>query len=185
MTRRTFDEHVELLAKFGDRVAALSPEAWASIRARCTPLAGTSPVAIYARAQLRAAPASMLLPAADDIPLISIIRGFTFGAITTLAFVFDAAFTIAPSLDEPSYARSGTTGKPTHDLCIDAMHRIKEAVQAQGPHTSGVSTAIDAAAQALLKRDFLSDAQFRDIYRWIEPEIPIASIDDQSVVSSA
>jgi len=180
VTRRSFDEHSVLLSAFSECVASLTDADWGHIRARCKPIAGVSPAALFARAQLATKPhlAYLLRPPEFSVP--GAISGVTLGVITSINLAKELTFAVAPSLNEPSRPRDVSTGKAVVDRYIDAMHRIAGAVHRVVPYHAGVATAVDAAAQAVLRRDWLADAQFHEIYRWIEPEIPIARFDPTS-----
>ena len=177
MTPRTFDEHVVVLSAFAQCVASLTVSDWARVRARCTPLSGSSPAALFSRTQLAAKPYAAHLPQTTDVLLIRAITGLTQGVLTSIGLAKEVAFAVAPSLNEPSRPRRASTGKELVDRYIDAMHTIASTVQAVAPYQVGVATAVDAAAQAVLRRDWLTDAQFHEIYQWIEPEIPLATFD--------
>lgn len=177
MATRTFDEHVVLLSAFAQCVATLTASDWAAIRARCAPISGSAPAALFARAQLAAKPCEAYIVTTADVPLIRAIGDVTRGFITSIGLAKEVAFAVAPSLYEPIRPRTASSGKETVDRYSDAMHRITSVVHAVAPYDAGIATAVDAAAQAVLRRDLLIDAQFHEIYQWIEPEIPIASFD--------
>lgn len=177
MTSAAFDERVGLLAAFADRVAALPAAAWERIRARCAPLEGDSPEAIFARARLSANSHTAGIPDDSGVMLVRVITTLSHGVQTALALAGEIAFTIAPGLDEPCPPLSRSTGNATTDRFIDAKHLIDAAVRNAGPRNSGLQAALDAASTALLKRRFLTAAQFGEFYKWVEPEIPIVTLD--------
>lgn len=182
---RSFAQRVALLRAFAERVAALSPESWDRLRLRCAPLAGSTPAALLARSALTTAAYEIELPGNPQIPIVSAIRGVTRAVIGSLSLTKELVFGAIPSLDEPSRPRRESTGKPIADDYIDAYHTLRTAAAAAGPAQSGLSCVIEAAAQALLRKDLLSPERFTRIYQWIEPEIPIATLDVDGHLDSA
>src|SRR5262245_44381245 len=128
--RRSLPELTELLVTYAHCVDALSPEAWERLRARCRPIAGSTPETLSQRAQLWASPLLVSWPAPRNAPVW--IR-----ALPTLANAF--AFTMGLSLEVVQSAfpwtvdpvrpeRTTTTGKPHVDRYIDAHHMIERAL---------------------------------------------------------
>lgn len=189
MKQRTFAEHIPLLTQFAARVDALSPEAWQRIEAHCRPLAGSSPAALYRRAETVTTAYDVFgtlapLPAvARVIPALS--RATVVGINVGLEMVTSAI----PSLHEKPWTRRTTTGRTEHDACIDAMNTIEQAL-ARYATTRGVAVipsvtaAMRAAVQAILRHDQLTPATFAAAYQWVEPEIPYALIDPPAAAAT-
>jgi len=66
------------------------------------------------------------------------------------------------------------------DVVVDAMQLIEKTLAPLEGTDPGVATAVRASGQAVLRRDFLSDADFTSVYRYVEPEIPFASLDSSA-----
>jgi hypothetical protein len=72
------------------------------------------------------------------------------------------------------------------DAYIDASNEIESALMSLEREHPGVVTAVRSAGQAVLRHDCLSRANFDAVYRYVEPEIPFATLygqpPDQRVV---
>jgi hypothetical protein len=183
MTTESFEQNLLRLEVFSERVAALPPDAWARLRSRHAQLCGSTPSALLARTELAAAPYAIIPPDGGDVPAIRLIQ-WTFGGIANVMFgAKELAFAVAPSLNEPTRPRTQSTGKPRTDRYVDAMHRIRGVTQALGPYQLGLSTLVQAVAEAILRRTILGEKHFRHIYSWIESEIPLSMTDPSTPAS--
>jgi|JI10StandDraft_1071094.scaffolds.fasta_scaffold434467_2 hypothetical protein len=179
MNTRSFESHVDLLESFSMRVAALSHDAWDRLREQCAPLSGRSPDMLLSRAQLFASSAAAQFAEHRSAPLTRAIADVTTSTMTAIGFAFEALFTVAPALDGPREPRRQPLSSPHADRYADALHRISAAVWQHTRRSDGVGTAIEAAAGALLRRDFIPDREFQAVYAWVEAEIPYESIDQR------
>jgi hypothetical protein len=177
MANTSFENNLARLEVFSERVAELPPDAWTRLRLRHAQLCGSTPSALLARAELAAAPYAIVLPDGGDVPVIRLIQWTSDGIGKAIFSAKELAFSVAPSLDEPSRPRTTSTGNPRTDRFIDAMHRLRGTTRALGPYQLGLSTLVHAVAEAILRRTILGEAQFRRIYSWIESEIPLSSTD--------
>lgn len=177
MANTSFENNLARLEVFSERVAELPPDAWTRLRLRHAQLCGSTPSALLARAELAAAPYAIVLPDGGDVPVIRLIQWTSDGIGKAIFGAKELAFSVAPSLDEPSRPRTTSTGNPRSDQYIDAMHRIHVVTQALGPYQLGLSTLVQAVAQAIVSRTILGEAHFRRIYSLIESEIPLSATD--------
>lgn len=176
MTPRNFTEHTALLSTFAAQVEALPPSAWQRIAARCQPLAGTTPAALLARAQLRAVQQRM--PDLREAPaLVRMIPHVTQAFGTAVWLTYEVVTSAFPSTLEPPWSRRRSTGREDFDRRIDAQYAIEHTLERQGVRIPSVATAVRAAATAVGMHDWLAPSTFERTYHWIEPEIPYADVE--------
>jgi hypothetical protein len=73
-------------------------------------------------------------------------------------------------------SQPANTGKPVIDACVDAFILIDNALASQARAQPGVAAAIRAAAQAVLRHDWLPPGEFEAVYTYIQPDIPFAEL---------
>jgi hypothetical protein len=182
--RRTFDEHVQLFAAYGARVAQLPSASWDRLRLRCADLNGPSFSSLVRRAVVAAKPHELYVPeSARRIPLLQVIAGASRVLQTGLALAFE----ISAEFDVPDPRASGprprgtqSTGDPTTDAYIDATFLIGGSLASVQRTDPGVAVAVRAAGHAVLRHDWLPRADFDALYAPIEPEIPFADLEPPS-----
>jgi hypothetical protein len=176
---RTFTEHTTLLGAFASLVDALSPTDWQRIAVRCRPLAGSTPAALFARAQLRATPQIDLdLPGAPAIMRAVPLTLQSLGvAMWTTYEVVTSAF---PSALGAPWTRQQSTGREDFDRRMDAQNAIEHAMARHRVRIPSVAAAVRAAAHAVSMHDWLAPAVFERAYQWLEPELPYTRVDPAS-----
>lgn len=181
MTRRTFTEYIALLGNFAACVEALPPAGWTRLQERCRPLAGSTPAALYARAQLPA-PAWDTFPQVPDAPaLVRAIPAVTHASVVAVGLAYEVVTSAFPSTVETPWTRRTSTGKPDADRYIDAQNAIERTLADRGVRVAGVATAVRAAAHAVWHHDRLAPETFERVYRWVASEIPYAQVDPTAV----
>lgn len=179
VTPRSFTEHTALLCTFASHVEALSSAAWQRIAVRCLPLAGTTPRALFARAQLRAAPQiNFDLPGAPAIARAVPLAAQMFGV--TVWMTYEVVTSVFPSTLDTPWARRTSTGREDFDRRIDAQNAMEYAMARNGVLIPSVATAVRAAAHAIGLHDWLAPGTFERVYQWLEPELPYARVDPAS-----
>jgi hypothetical protein len=88
--RRTFNQHVALLANYGARVAQLTPASWERLRLGCGALNGPAFASLVRRALLAAQSHELWLPSRTTASLRA-IAGASRLVQTSLAFAFEVA----------------------------------------------------------------------------------------------
>jgi hypothetical protein len=178
---RSFDEHVQLFAAYGARIAQLRPASWDRLRLRCADLNGPAFRSLLRRALLAAKPHELYVPeSARNVPLLGVIAGASRVVQTGLALAFEIAaeFDVPDSrAPEPPPHRTRSTGDPTTDAYIDATFLIGGALAPVRRTDQGVAVAVRAAGDAVLRHDWLPRADFDALYAPIEPEIPFADLE--------
>ena len=172
--RRSFEEHVVLYCEFSRRVAGLSSESLDKLRARCAAIDGHSFGALMRRARL-AARTHEVFHSRNSTPLKFIANGsrcLQTGLAVALELVGE--FQMPGSR---AVRRTDSTGKPRVDMFIDASFAIESALGSLSQNHPGVAAAVRAAADAVLRHDWLEPENFRRIYAFIEPEIPFAELE--------
>lgn len=177
MIPRPFSEHVTLLCNFAACVEALSPEAWERLRERCRALDGSEPAAVFARAQLAAWPWRMAPARANEPWVMRTMREAFHATQVGIALTGELVESAFPSSDRDLWRRSTSSENPDRDRYSDAFSTIEHALARHHVRTPGISTAVRAAAQAVLRHDFLTPADFDRVYQWVAPEIPYATVD--------
>jgi hypothetical protein len=179
--RRSFDEHVQLFAAYGARIAQLPAASWDRLRLRCADLNGRTFRSLVRRALLAAKPHELYVPdPARDVPLLRVVAGASrvVQAGLALAFEIGAEFDVPDSrTPDPPPRRTQSTGDPTTDACIDATFLIWAALAPVRRTDPGVAVAVRAAGDAVLRHDWLPRAVFDALYAPIEPEIPFADLE--------
>jgi hypothetical protein len=147
-------------------------------------LNGPSFRALFNRALLAARPHELWTPtptrpsaALHTIAGVSRIVQISLALAFEVSTEFEAA---QPPASMSLKARARSTGKPRTDAYIDATFLIESALMPLLGTDSGVATAVRAAGQAVLSRDWLAPAVFHDVYAFVEPEIPFADLDAPS-----
>jgi hypothetical protein len=181
MTRqRTVDEHIPLLVAFAERVDRLTPDAWQRLEARCAALNGPSFGALMARVRLAARPHELLTPITPHRSLpIAMIAG-TQRAVTTAIFsAFELWIEFDPHSTEPPHwvGRQRTTGNPRTDACVNAYMLIESKITPLQHSQPGTVAVVRAAAQAVLRHDWLTPTDFAAVYGFVEPDIPFAELE--------
>ena len=173
------DERIQRFVAYSVRVAQLSPAAWDRLRIRCADLDGPAFRTLLRRARLGARPYEVWLPPATRLPLaFRIIAGASRAVQASIAFAgevaaeFDAASAHAPSAP----LRRTRSGNARTDAFGDATLLIEATITPFGRTHPGLVTAIRAAGHAVLRHDWLSEADFDATYSLIEPEIPFADL---------
>jgi hypothetical protein len=178
--RRSFDERVALYVAFSERVARLADADWNRLNAECAALDSTSFGALLERTRLSAKPYEMHLPGARESLKLAAIKGASRAVMNTIFFTYQ----IAREFDEDTVAewpaRVKSTGNPRTDAHADAIIAIERAIAPREGKTPGVASAIRAAGQAVLRRDWMAPEDFEATYRYVEPIIPYASLTSQS-----
>jgi len=164
------------LSTFAAQVEALAPSAWQRIAARCQPLAGTTPTALLARAQLLAAP-QITLDLREPPAFVRMIPHVTQAFGTAVWLTYEVVTSAFPSALEPPWTRRRSTGHEDFDRRMDAQNAIEHALERHGVRIPSVATAVRAAAHAVGMHDWLAPSTFERTYHWIEPEIPYANVE--------
>jgi hypothetical protein len=188
--RRSFEEHIALFVAFGNAVGRLTPDAWARISARCADLDQPAFRSLLSRAYLTARSSELFLPGGAESRMpFRLIAGASRAVQRGIAIAGEVAFEFeasAPRVVEPPRRRTKSTGKPHVDAYIDASNEIESALMSLEREHPGVVTAVRSAGQAVFRHDCLSPANFHAVYRYVEPEIPFATLHgmppDQRVV---
>jgi hypothetical protein len=178
-TRRTFDEHLALFFSYATRVRALPSAAWPRIASRCAQLDDPSFRALLARAVMAARPYELWLP--DGLRHKASFRALAAMSRTTqfgIAFATEVAEEFAASSDRVSAAspRVTSTRRPSTSVYFEGHRLLDEALAPLIGTHPGVTTAVRAAGEAVLRHDWLSPADFDAVYRFIEPEIPFSDL---------
>lgn len=180
---RSFDEHVQLFAAYGARIAQLPPAAWDRLRLRCTDLSGPSFRSLLRRARLAAKPYEVYLLKAARVPGLPVLAGASRVFQTGLALAFEVAAEFDmpdPRAPGPPPRRTESTGDPTTDAYVDAFFLIAAALAPIRRTDPGVAVGVHAAGQAVLRHDWLAPADFEALYAPIEPDIPFADLEPPS-----
>jgi len=174
-----FEQWAKVYGRFVDRVAALYEAAWDRLIERTAVIDGPSFDAVVRRAQLgtQAMAFDISRPSSRPLPIgLRAFLGATYGLITTMQVVGElvSEFETVPQVRGP-FRRTTSTGNPARDARLDAYYRLEEALLPYESH-AGLCTAVRAAGMVVPKRDFISETRFNEVYGFIEPEIPYASI---------
>jgi len=176
---RSFDDHVDLYAAFAQRVSALSPAAWERLAARCEELDGSSFDAVIRRARVFARPYTAPLESNSQNGVGKAISAVAGVGIAGIGIAFELARELgdvfATTPDEP-LARTRTTGTARNDRYVDANFLLENTLKEHDRAHPGLSTAVRAAGQAVLRHDWMQPEDFRSVYAVMEPEIPFADL---------
>jgi len=187
--RRSFDEHVGFFITYGARVAQLSAASWNRMRVRCADLNDAAFRSLLRRAFLAAKPYELWLPeAAQRVRTLRVIAGVSRLLQTSLAIAGEAAAEFegsTPAAPDQPPRRTQSTGSPRIDAYIDANFLIESMLAPLQRTDPGVTTAVRAAGQAVLRHDWLLRADFQDAYALVEPEIPFADLESPSSGTTA
>lgn len=177
--RRSHQDHIALFVAFGAAVARLTPDAWARIRERCRDLDQPAFQSLLRRASLAARPFEMFLPAGAESRLpFRMIAGASRAVQASLAIAGElvAEFERPGTTGALLRRRTNTTGNPHTDAYIGAYFVIESALEPFKVEHPGVATAVRSAGTAMLRHDWLPPPTFDAVYRYVEPEIPFASL---------
>jgi hypothetical protein len=182
--RRSLDEHIALLTAFAARVSELSAAEWARIEARCAALSEPSFRALLARAALTAKSHELLTPGvAEPRGVGRAIKGVSdavqhgFGFAIEVIAEFEAASEPDAHLRGPASGAAQARMGPQVAAMVEANRRIQLALLPRIQQHPGVTTAMRAASEALLRHDYLTPAQFSALYQYVAPEIPFTSLE--------
>lgn len=110
-------------------------------------------------------------------------RSFVTSVLVNSARLAMATFALANELAlefEPATPPTETpikTGHETVDRMLEARRKIASALNAHVPGQRGVAVAFDAAVDAVQMLRLAGHAPFIELYAFIEPEIPFASLE--------
>jgi hypothetical protein len=179
---RDFHAHIALYAAYAGRVTALPPEAWARLEVVCASIDGDEITAVVDRARLAARAHNFLDRFATKDRVAGRIGALTTALITGIGVVTELVSEFeGPPSKQPGQRARPTGAPPPADpdttAYVDAWSAIEQAVAPVATRHPGVATAVRAAGQAVLRHDWLSRETFDAVYRFVEAEIPYASID--------
>jgi hypothetical protein len=179
MTYRTLEQHVALYAAYSNAIAALPAVAWERLRARCVPLEGDAFTTVLRRARFQAK--AYEIPVLTDHPSRGVRAVVRFGRVTqiSLGVITELAGEFTERSTDSSASPRRPIFDPKHARFGDAWFAIESALQSSTASV-GVATVVRAAGQALLRHDFLAPATFAEVYGFIEPEIPFASVEQSA-----
>lgn len=171
-------EHADptLLVAFAAKAAALPPEAWDRIGARCALLDSPTVAALLARVELFA---RSITPDSDPYsrPLVRSTMAMLGGMFGML---HEVSARLAPpdpqAFDRAMQQRHDQESAGRHVPGLDAALRIESLAQHVQADHPGTAAALRAVSLALMARRTSPPAVFDAIYRPFEPEIPFASL---------
>ena len=175
--RKRDDSHYKQYALFADRLAHLDEDGWDRLRANCADLNSTSFSALVARARLRAKSQSMIYP--DTLKNLPVVKATTFAArvfVNTLYFGYEVLSEFSPGPDVWASTEKSATGKPHIDMAVDAARDINQALVTHARTEPGTLAAVNAAAHAVLHQPMLDPRTIAEVYAYVEPVIPFASL---------
>lgn len=176
---RTFDDHVDLYAAFAERVAKLPAAAWERLAARCTELDGSSFQTLLARARVFAHPFAAPLRKGDQNEVGKAIASVAGVGIAGLGLAFEFARELSEvATKEPNepLVRKQPTGTAQRDRYVDASFLLDNTLASHERVHPGLATTVRAAAQAVLRHDWMSPEDFASAYAVMETEVPFAEL---------
>jgi hypothetical protein len=177
MGQRTFEEHVALFAAYADAVAALPAGSWDRLTTACASLDGDSFSAVLRRARLHAKPYNTMELFAAHSRGMKAIAAVTTATTTGIGVALELIGEFEQQSPSASIPSSGRATDPRYAKYVDAWFAIESALHSiKVPH-AGVTVAIRAAGQAVLRHDWLSAGTFAAVYGFVESEIPYATLE--------
>lgn len=177
---RGFEHDAARYVTYAARVARLPSAVWDRLRLRCADLDGPAFRALLKRTAIAARPYGLWLPGVKPTPTLQAIRAASRIVQTSIAFAHQvvAEFETPESrAADVAKRRTLSSGSPRIDALVHASMLIESTLAPLEGTGPGVATVLRAAGQAVLRHDWLSDAEFESVYRYVEPEIPFASLD--------
>ena len=177
MRPRTFREHVGLFAAYADAVAALPTSSWDRLTTTCASLEGDSFGAVLKRARLGARASSILEPLAAHSWRVRGIAAVGTATLTGIGVAAELIGEFGRPRSPSSVPLAVRHSDPTTAKYVEAWFTLEAAIYPVAASHPGLAAAIRAAAQAVLRHDWLSPESFNAVYAFVEPEIPYETLD--------
>jgi hypothetical protein len=179
--RRRYDAQRPFVIAFARRVLALTDDEWDRLHAHCASLNSSSFSALIDRARLGAAPWEM---SAWRQPRLARPMRVLHGAVRvfqqTLSFGSSVAAEFESDADrraESAHYHAVAERVAAKDEAMSLRFEVESVLALRSERTPGTVAAITAAMHALQGRTILlDDDAFAEIYKWVEPVIPVSSL---------